>query len=103
MDEMLGVFGDTLLRLDGEVIEVFKRIVAGSQRTPLIWAGADLKPQKGDQIQVTVGSSRSGEFYTSDVTSNGAFTFRIPVTDEPRLRSLLDEAARRASNRRPST
>jgi hypothetical protein len=96
MDEMVCVFGDTVLRLDQSVIELFKQVVVGSQRTPLIWAGADLKPSKGDQIQVNVGTSRGDGFYNSDIISNGAFKFKIAASDEPRLRAFLDEAARRA-------
>jgi hypothetical protein len=39
MEMMTYASQDTLLVLDGTVIEVFRRLVAGSQRTPLGWAG----------------------------------------------------------------
>lgn len=96
MDEMVAIFGDILLRFDQSVIELFQKVVIGSQRTPLIWAGADLQPSKGDQIQVNIGTSRGEGFYNSSIISNGAFTFKIPTSEEPRLRAFLDEAARRA-------
>jgi hypothetical protein len=97
VDEMVYVFEDTLLRLEGSVIEVFRQLATDSQRTPLIWAGADLEPKKGDQIQVTVGLRQGDGFYGNKiVASNAVFSFGIPASEEPRLRSFLDEAERRA-------
>jgi hypothetical protein len=98
MDVMRLDYDDPLVRMDDSVIELFRRIVVGSQRTPLIWAGVQLKPKKGDQIQVNVGTSTdpTGPFYTDGIISNGAFNFSVPTSEEPRLREFFDEAARRA-------
>jgi hypothetical protein len=98
MDTMTYAHDTTLLVLDDTVIEVFRRLVAGSQRVPLVWAAAMLKPKKGDQIQVQIGvaSSASDPFYSDAVTGSGAFVFSIPQSEQPSLRSFLDEAARRA-------
>jgi hypothetical protein len=97
MDTMTYAYDTTLLVLDDTVIEVFRRLVAGSQRIPLVWAGAGLKPKKGDEIQVQVGitSKASDPFYSDPVTGSGAFVFSIPQSEEAALRSFLDEAARR--------
>lgn len=98
MDVLTLDYPDTLVRVDDSVIEVFRQLVNGSQRTPLAWAGVQLKPKKGDQIQVNVGtaSAPTGPFYTDQVISGGAFTFTVPASDESRLREFFDEAARRA-------
>ena len=96
MDDLVYVYEDTFLRLDDSVIEVFRQLATGSQRTPLVWAGAVLEPKKNDQLQVTIGAAQSGGFYCSSVTSNPVFSFTIPASEGPRLRSFLDEAARRS-------
>ncbi len=100
MDTTTYEYQDTLLVLDDTVVEVFRRLVAGSQRMPLAWAGASLKPKK-DEIQVQVGltSSASDPFYTDSVVGSGAFTFSIPQSEEANLRSFLDETARRGQRR----
>ena len=97
METMTYTYQDTLLVLDDTVIEVFRRLVAGSQRTPLGWAGATLKAKKGAEIQVQVGAatSPSDPFYSDHVTGSGAYAFSIPESEEAALRSFLDEAARR--------
>jgi len=97
VESMTYTYQATLLVLDDTTIEVFRRVVAGSQRTPLAWAGATLKPKK-DQIQVQVGTSAnaSDPFYNDSVVGNGAFRFSIPQSEEAALRAFLDEAARRA-------
>jgi hypothetical protein len=91
-------FDDTLVCLDDSVVEVFRRLVVGSQRTPLAWAGVQLKAKKGDQIHVSVGTSSdpTGHFYNEQILSGGAFTFDVPASEETRLREFFDEAARRA-------
>jgi hypothetical protein len=88
---------DALLVLDDTVIEVFRRLVAGSQRTPLVWAEATLRPKKGDEIRVQVGvaSNPSDPFYSDNVTGSAPYVFSIPRSEESALRSVLDEAARR--------
>jgi hypothetical protein len=98
MDVMTLAYDDTLVYMDESVIEVFRRIVVGSQRTPIVWAGVQLKPKKGDQIQVNIGTSvePAGPFYTDGIISNGAFNFSVPNSEESRLRAFFDEAARRA-------
>ena len=57
METMTYATPDTLVVLDDTVIEVFRQLVTGSQRTPLVWAGASLKSKKGDEIQVQIGAS----------------------------------------------
>jgi hypothetical protein len=91
-------FDDTLVCMDDSVVEVFRRVVVGSQRTPLVWAGVQLKPKKGDQIHVNVGTSSdpTGPFYNDQILSGGAFTFDVPASAETRVRVFFDEAARRA-------
>jgi len=98
MDVMTLAYPDALVLLDDAVIECFKQIVVGSQRTPLVWAGVQLKPKKGDQIQVIVGTSQdpSEPFYNDHILGGNAFSFAVPVSDEARLREFFDEAARRA-------
>jgi len=96
MDELVYVYEDTFLRLDGSTIEVFRQLAIGSQRTPLVWAGAVLEPKKNDQLHVTIGVAQSDGFYCSSVTSNPVFSFTIPASEEPRLRTFLDEAAHRS-------
>jgi hypothetical protein len=98
MDVMTLTYDDTLVRMDDSVIEVFRRLVVGSQPTPLGWAGVQLKPKKGDQIQVNIGTSiePTGPFYSDGVISNSAFNLSVPASEEPRLREFFDEAARRA-------
>jgi len=98
MDPMTLTFDNTLVRMDDSVVEVFRQLVVGSQRTPLAWAGVQLKPKKGDQIQVNVGTSSdpTGPFYNDQIISGGAYTFDVPATDEARVREFFDEAARRA-------
>jgi hypothetical protein len=97
MDTMTYADDTMLLVLDDAVIEVFRRLVSGSQRIPLVWAGATLKPKQGDEIQVEVGvASNPGDpFYTDAVTGSGAFDFSIPQSEAAALRSFFDEAARR--------
>ncbi len=97
MDTMTYAHDTTLLVLDETAIEVFRRLVAGSQRIPLVWAGASLKPKKGDEIEVQIGilSNESDSFYSDAVTGSGAFVFSIPQSEEAALRSFLDEAGRR--------
>jgi hypothetical protein len=97
-------YDDTLVRMDDSVIEIFRRIVVGSQRTPLVWAGVQLKPKKGDQIQVNIGTSTepTGPFYSDAIISNGAFNFSVPASEEPRLREFFDEAARRTGRPLPA-
>ena len=98
MDVMTLAYPDVLVRMDDAVIECFKQIVVGSQRTPLLWAGVQLKPKKGDQIQVTVGTSQDPRepFYNDHILGGAAFSFAVPASDEARLRQFFDEAARRA-------
>jgi hypothetical protein len=98
MDVMTLAYDDTLVRMDDAVIELFRRIVVGSQRIPLVWAGVQLKPKKGDQIHVNVGTliEPTGPFYNDGIISNGAFNFDVSASEEPRLREFFDEAARRA-------
>jgi hypothetical protein len=96
-DEMIYAYLDTVVRLDRTVIEVFRQQVIGSHRTPLLWAGADVQlPKPGGQIKVTIGTRGSDGFYNTNVTSNGAFTFTVPPSEEPRLRLFLDEAQARS-------
>jgi len=97
MGELVYTYGGTLVRLDDTVIEVFRQIVTGSQRTPLVWSGADLQPRKGDQLRVTIGVRQGDAFYCDTVTTDGAFTFDVPASEEPRLRAFLDEAQRRGA------
>lgn len=91
-------YPDVLVRIDDAVIETFKRVVVGSQRTPLAWAGVQLQPRKGDVIRVSVGTSQdpSDPFYNDHVLGGGGFSFDVPASEEPRLREFFDEAARRA-------
>lgn len=91
-------FDNTLVLMDDSVVEVFRSLVAGSQRTPLVWAGVQLTPKKGDQIHVNVGtaSDATGPFYSDRIISGGAFTFDVPASEETRVREFFDEAARRA-------
>jgi hypothetical protein len=98
MDPMTLTFDDTLVCMDDSVVEVFRRLVVGSQRTPLAWAGVQLKPKKGDQIHVNVGTSSdpTGPFYNDQILSGGAFTFDVPASEETRVREFFDEAALRA-------
>jgi hypothetical protein len=97
MEEMIYALEDTVVRLDRAVIEVFRRLVTGSQRTPLIWAGADVQLLgPGGQIKVTIGARGSDGFYNTEITRNGAVTFTVPPSEEPRLRLSLDEAQARA-------
>jgi hypothetical protein len=98
MDVMKLTYDDTLVSMDDTVIEVFRRLVIGSQRTPLVWAGVQLKAKKGDQIQVNIGTSQepTGAFYSDGILSGGAFSFTVPSSEEPRLQEFFDEAARRA-------
>jgi hypothetical protein len=102
VDAITWTFDDVLLCADERVIEVFRLLVVGSQRTPLVWAGARLTPKKQDRIEVTVGqSSTAGSpFYNDTVVCGGAYVFQIPSTEEPGLRSFLDQVAQRAA---PST
>jgi|GEM_PF-2978778 len=97
MDSMTYAYDTTLLVLDDHAIEVFRRLVAGSQRIPLMWAGATLKPKRGEEIQVQVGitANASDPFYSELVIGSGACAFSIPQSEEAALRSFLDEAARR--------
>ena len=87
----------TVLVVDDTVIEVFRRLVEGSLRIPLIWAGATLKPKKGGEVQVEIGiaSNATDPFYSDSVITYGGFIFSVPQSEEPNLRSVLDEAARR--------
>ena len=96
MESMTYTYQDTMLVVDGTAIEVFRRLVERSQRTPLAWAGATLRPKK-DQIEVQVGtSSNPGDpFYNDSVVGSAALMFSIPQSEEAALRSFLDEAARR--------
>ncbi len=97
MDPMTLTYDDVLVRIDDTVIEVFHRLVMGSQRTPLAWAAVQLKPKRGDQLNVAIGQSNdpNGPFYTDQVVSTGAFTFDVAASDEAKLRAFFDEAARR--------
>jgi len=88
-----------LLCADERVLAVFRPLVVGSQRTPLVWAGARLTAKKQDRIEVSVGrSSTVGSPFSNDaVACGGACIFQIPSTEEPGLRSFLDEVAQRAA------
>ena len=90
-------YPDVLVRLDDSVIEVFRRLVTGSRRTPLAWAGVQLKPKQGDQIHVSVGTSQepTDPFYNDHVLGDSAYSFDVAAGEQPRLREFFDEAARR--------
>jgi hypothetical protein len=92
------VHDDTVMLLEDEVLEIFSRVVEGSGRIPLVWAGARLEPRKGDQIRVHVGTSQSpnAPFYDDGVRQIGPWEFDVPATEEQELRAFFDEAARRA-------
>jgi hypothetical protein len=86
------------IRLDGDVIEVFRRGVEGSSRVPLRWLGAELTPRKNAEIRVGIGQriDEAKPFYSS-VYGSSRFLFDIPATEQPRLQAFLDEVARRAA------
>ncbi len=84
---------------DERVIEAFRLLVVGSRRAPWVWAGARLTSKKQDRTQVSVGrSSTVGSPFDNDtVVCGGACIFQIQSTEEPGLRSFLDEVAGRAA------
>ena len=88
-----------MLCADERVLEVFRLLVVDSQRTPLVWAGARLAPKKQDRLEVSVGRSSTvgAPFYNDNVVCGGAYVFQIPSTEEPGLRSFLDQVAQRAA------
>jgi hypothetical protein len=90
--------GDVLLRMDDDVLEVFRRLTVGSLRVPLLWACANLSPHKRDLIRVIIGTATDPEapFYGPTPVYSGTWTFDVPIIEEPRLRRFLDEAAHRA-------
>lgn len=99
MDLLMYSYDTTLVQADDRVIEVFHRLVTGSLRVPLPWAGVSLAPnRKGDQIQVWVGvsSNDGGAFYDPNVTHGGPFGFTVPSSEESRLREFFDQVAGRA-------
>ena len=99
MDVLLYHYDDTVLMLDEHLIHCYGRMVTGSRSTPLIWAGAQLKPKHGDKIAVRIGSaSETGlPFYNDEVMADLPGVFDIPTSEEPKLRAFLDEAAKRAA------
>ena len=99
MDLLTYVSHDALVQVDDHAIEVFRRLVTGSQRCPLQWLAVGLAPsRKGDQIEVRIGqSSADGKpFYDPDVVSQGMFSFTVPSSEESGLRGFFDQVAQRA-------
>ena len=91
-------FQDHLIRVENGVIEQFSRTIAGSMRTPMAWAAAQLEARKHDMVRVQIGvaSGPDAPFFTDIAFMSTAFTFEIPADEEPRLRAFLADAARAA-------
>jgi hypothetical protein len=98
MDLLTYASEDTVVQVDDHAIEVFRRLVTGSQRCPLQWLAVGVVPSRhGDQIEVRIGqSSAAGKpFYDPDVISQGAFSFTVPSSEASGLRAFFDQVARR--------
>jgi hypothetical protein len=91
-------YDDMYIRLHDDVIEVFRRGVEGSYRTPLRWAGVEFTPRKNDQFRIGVGQrTDDGKPFYSAVLGSSRFWFEIPASEQPRVRAFFDEVARRAT------
>jgi hypothetical protein len=90
-----------LLRVADGVLEQFALHIAGSIRTPLLWACASLEARKHDVVRVQIGTTTEADasFYSAPSFMNQSFTFEIPAMEEQRLRVFLDEAARLGGRR----
>jgi hypothetical protein len=99
MDPFQLEYGDHILRLDGPVIEVFARIVDGSQRTHVNHAVATLTPtRKHDGLKVEVGNgATAGQPLLGDESPIGSSVYRFTVdpAEQGRLEQFFAEAERR--------
>jgi hypothetical protein len=92
MSEAEFAFGGFLLRLDGDVFEMFGHRVLDSVRIPAAWTVVDLEARKGDVIRVRVGIGRedaAGVYDSKNMVFGGPWSFDMPATEEPRLRAFL--------------
>jgi hypothetical protein len=89
-------YGERLFLADGEVLEVFGRVVDGSKRFPLAWIGVQIESRKNDEIRVSAGLAQAGEpFWTSRIMTTGPLSeVDLPASEEPAVRAFFEELAR---------
>lgn len=87
---------ETLIIVDSQVLEVFKRNSEGSNRIPLAWLGVWLDAGKPDRMRFTVGaqSAVGGPVYSEQPQSLAGF-WRLPVqaAGVPRYRAFFADVA----------
>jgi hypothetical protein len=74
------------------VLEQFARFTVGSHRIPIAWVAVQLEPSKHDRLRVQIGAATdmAAAFYSAPALMKDAFTFEIPISEEPPLRVFLD-------------
>jgi hypothetical protein len=98
------VYEDMIMRLDGDVLEVFTAGANASRRTPLRWLAVRAEPLKKNRVQLTVGAKNFNQV-TQDVDLplyawaklDGIYQqqiFTIEADEEPAFRAFFEEAAR---------
>jgi len=85
--------GDALIIVDGQVLEVFRKNVEGSNRIPLAWLGAWLDTER---MRLAIGARTisGGPVYAERPQSITGF-WRLPVQAEavPDLRAFFAEVS----------
>jgi len=88
--------GETLIIVDGQVLEVFKRRVEGSNRIPLVWLGVWLDTRNPDRLRISVGAqTTAGRPVYSEQPQELAGFSRLPVEAAavPQHRTFFAEVA----------
>ena len=90
------LYEDCLLIAGDGVIEQFSRNNLGSLRIPLAWMAVEIEQTKHERVRVEIGvtSNPQGPVYSSPAFRSAAFNLDLPASEEGRLRTFLDEAAR---------
>ncbi|MER5268015.1 hypothetical protein ABTZ99_38580 [Actinosynnema sp. NPDC002837] len=94
---------DTLIIVDGQVLEVFQRRTEGSLRVPLAWLGVWLEADKPGRTRIVIGARTTpgGPVYSEQPQELYPFR-RLPVSaeDVTRYRAFFVDVAALAG--RPS-
>jgi hypothetical protein len=97
------VWQDVIMRVDGEVLEVFTAGAATGRRTPLRWLVVRAEPLRNNRVQVTVGAKSFNQVMQNVdlplyawAKLDGAYSgqiFPLDTDDELAFRAFFAEVA----------
>jgi hypothetical protein len=83
--------GDTLIIVDGPVLEVFRRGVEGSNRIPLAWLGVRVDTRRS-RIEIGVQGTMGGPVYCEQ-SLTGFWRQPVEASALPEYRAFFAEVA----------